>query len=310
MGVLMKSVELSVIVLIGGKAFGLDRFLKSFLNTQPTEKIQIIFVYPEGFKFAFAHQEQFADVMDMTYGNDCFFAVIKKAIEIAKADYILFQEAHTDLAVNIIDKYLQYIKTDQYACIGTLVYPGKDMSFTDWVAYISQYSDWSPGTKGGAHHTNIPGHNCVYKKSTLLQLGEELDIYLYADSIIQWKFLEKGLKLYLIDDVFMIHDDKMTFGELLTEVFWYGWIFAYARRRANHWGLGKRLLYSILVFAKPLIRFRLLLKKPLKHYPIAKSHIPAILTAILFNYFWNAMGESCGVLFSNKVAVRKFSEVH
>jgi hypothetical protein len=306
----MKAAEISVIVLIGEKAFGLDRFLKSFLNTQPTEKIQVIFIYPEGFKFSFDQNEKFADVIHMAYGKNGYFAVIRKAIENAKADYVLFQESHTDLKMNIIDKFLQYIKTDKYACIGSLVYPGENMSFTDWVAYLGHYSDWGPGTKGGDDHRNVPGHNCVYKKSALLDLGNELDIYLYADSIIQWKFLEKGLKLFLIDEVFIIHDDKMTFRELLSENFWYGWIFSYARRRANNWNIFKRLLYSLLVFAKPLIRFRLLLKKPLKNYPISKSRIPAILAAILLNYYWNALGESFGVLFSDRIAIQKFSEAH
>ena len=306
----MKDIDLSVIVLIGAKAFGFERFLKSFLATQPTEKIEIIFVYPEGFKLSFNQDGRFASVAHLAYGKSDFFKVIKQAIENAKADYVLFQENHTVLQVNIIDTFLRYIQTDQYACIGSLVYPGDQMSFTDWVAYLGHYSGWGPGTKGGDDHQNVPGHNCVYKKSALLDLGEELDIYLYADTIIQWKFLEKGLKLLLIDEVFLIHDDKMTFRELLTENFWYGWLFAYARRRSNNWNLFKRLLYSILVFAKPLIRFKLLFKKPLKNYPIARSRIPAILAAILLNYYWNALGESCGVLFSDEMAVEKYSEAH
>lgn len=306
----MKEIDLSVIVLIGARAYGLERFLKSFLATQPTEKLEIIFIYPEGLPFSFHQDERFGGVIRMTYGPKDFFAVIKKAIEIAKADFILFQEAHTDLKVNVIDTFLRLIQTNQYACIGSLVYPGEGLSFTDWVAYLGHYSSWGPGTKGGDGHTNIPGHNCVYKKSALLDLGNQLEVYFYADSIIQWKFLEKGLKLYLTDETFLIHDDKMTFSELLVENFWYGWIFSYARRRANNWGWGKRLFYSVAVFAKPLIRLRSLLKIPLRNYPIAGSRLPAILAAVLLNFYWNALGESFGVLFSDKLALQKFSGVH
>jgi GT2 family glycosyltransferase len=306
----MKDIDLSVIVLIGAKAFGLERFFKSFLATQPTEKIEIILIYPEGFRLSFNQDGQFACVTRRSYSKNDFFQVIKQAVKNAKGDYVLFQENHTALQVNIIDTLLRYIQTDRYACIGTLVYPGESMSFTDWVAYLGHYAGWGPGTKGGDDHQNVPGHNCVYKKSALLDLGEELDLYFYADSIIQWKFLEKGLKLYLTDETYLIHDDKMTFGELLLENFWYGWIFSYARRRANNWGRGKRLFYSVAVFAKPLIRFRHLLKKPLNNYPITGSRLPAILAAILLNYYWNALGESCGVLFSEKLALRKFTEVH
>ncbi len=306
----MKEIDLSVIVLIGARAFGLERFLKSFLATQPTEKLEIIFIYPAGFPLNFHQDERFAGVVRMTYTSSDFFAVIRKAIEIAKADYILYQEAHTDLKINIVDTFLRYAKTEQYACIGSLVYPGDELSFTDWVAYLGHYSDWRPGTKPGENPDSVPGHNCVYKKSALLALGDELEICLYADTIIQWHFREKGLKLFLTDEVYLIHDDKMSFGELLAENFWYGWLFAYARRRMNRWGLGKRLLYAIFVFGKPLIRFRLLLKKSFKYYPISGGQKNTMLAAVLLNFFWNAMGESCGALFSDKTAVRKYCGVH
>lgn len=306
----MKEIDLSVIVLIGARAFGLERFLTSFLATQPTEKLEIIFLYPEGMPFAFQQDERFAHVVRLPYSQSDFFAVVKKAIEVAKADYILYLESHTYLKVNIVDTFLRFAKTNRYAYIGSLVYPGDDLSFTDWVAYLGHYSDWGPGTKPGENPENAPGHNSVYKKSALLDLGDELEIYLYANTIIQWHFREKGLKLVLTDEVYLIHDDKMSFGELLVENFWYGWLFAYARRKMNHWGLFKRLLYATLVFGKPLIRFRYLLKKPLGHYPIPRGQKTVMLAAVLLNYFWNALGESCGVLFSDKMAVQKYCGIH
>jgi hypothetical protein len=305
-----RKVELSVMVLIGEKAFGLERFLQSFLETQPTQKLEILFVCPEGVQLPLVQNERFANVVHLCYGSGEYFKVIRRAIETAKAEYVLFQESHTLLKVNIIDAYLQVIRTDRFACIGTLVYPGDELSFTDWVAYLAHYSAWGPGTEGGEGHQNIPGHNCVYRKSALLDLGEQLEVHLYAGSIIQWKFLEKGLRLYLIEQVHVVHDDKMSFGELSSETFWYGWLFAYARRKSKNWHIGRRLLYAFLVFGKPIIRFRLLLRQPLELYRLPRRQTTVILAAVMLNFVCSALGESFGALFSDHVAMKKVSEAH
>lgn len=306
----MTNVELSVIVMIGEKGFGLERFLNAFINTQPTEKIQIILIYPEATEIVLDQNARFASVRHLKYGKGDYFKVVKQAIEQAEADYILFQEAHTYLKVNIIDAFLRYIHTDRYVCIGSLVYPNDNLSFWGWVSYLENYSMWSPGTKGGEEHEHIPGHNCVYKKSALLDFGNDLEIYLYADSMMQQSFRERGMKLFIIDETYLIHDNKLTFTEQLAENFWYGWLFAYARRTMNHWGPGKRLLYSVLVFGKPLIRFTSLVKKPLGNYSMPGHWKPAILMAILVNYYWNALGESCGALFSNSKPVCAFNKTN
>ena len=302
--------QISVIVLVGEKGYGFNRFYSSFINTQPIEKVEIIFILPESTLFECPEKEKFSAYKEIRYTHTNYFNKIKQAVEECSAEYILFQESHTDLKVNVIDSFLKYAVNNQYACIGCLMYPGEDMSFTDWVAYLGHYSGWGPGTKGGSDVNFVPGHNCVYKKSHLIELGKDLEIYLYADTIIQWKFLEKGLKLYLIDEVYMIHDDKMTFWNLLTENFWYGWIFSYARSRMHHWSIAKRLLYAVLVYVKPLIRIKNYLKTPLDNYSISKGkRLPAFF-AILFSYYWNALGESFGVIFGDKLAAKKFSEAH
>ena len=306
----MNNIEISVIVLIGAKGFGLDRFIKSFLGTQPTEKIEIIFLYPDHFNYSFNQEERFARVKYLNYDRSSYFSVIEKAIKDAEADYILFQENHTTHKVNVIDALLRIANTNKYFCIGTLIYPGENMSFTDWTAYLSHYSGWGKGVKGGEQHKVIPGHNCVYKKSALLDLGDDLETYLFSDTILQWKLVEKGYKMYLTDEVYMIHDDKMTFTNLLAENFWFGWMFSYIRRKSNNWSISKRILYSILVFAKPIIRFKNMLKLPLSSYFPSKIKLLTILSAILLSFYWNALGESLGVLFYNKIVIHKFIGTH
>jgi len=306
----MNTPEVTVITFIGERAFGFDRFYDSFIKTQPLNKIDMIIVSPINFIFNFYDTDKFNSFRIIKYEGKDYFLKVKEAIKVSYADYILFQENHVYHKMNVIDTLLNYIKKEEYAGVGCLVYPGENMSIIDWVAYLSNYFLWQKGTKGGEHFTIIPGHNSIYKKNIFLSFFDSLDIFLYADTVMQWKLLNEGYKLYLTEEIYFIHDDKMSFSNLLYENFYNGWLFSYARRKINNWSFIKNMVYSILIFGKPLLRLYSYLKIPKNQYNFSLSKRIIFFFIISLCYFINVLGESLGCYFSDKHVLKIITRVH
>ncbi|HQJ73951.1 MAG TPA: hypothetical protein PKW14_00030 [Bacteroidota bacterium] len=306
----MNKPEISVITFIGERAFGFNRFYDSFIKTQPLDKIDMIFISPYNFSFDFYDMDKFNSFRIIKYIGEDYFKIIKEAIKGSYADYILFQENHIFHEVNIIDTLLNYIKKEEFAGVGCLVSPGDKMSIIDWVGYLTHYLLWQKGTKGGEHFTMIPGHNSIYKKNILLSFYDKLEYFLYSDTVMQWKLLDEGYKLYLTDEVYLIHDDKMSFSNLLFENFYNGWLFSYARRKINDWGILKNITYSFLIFGKPLLRMYSYLKTPKNQYNFSLSKRIIFFFLVTLSYFINALGESLGCYCSDKPVLKIITKVH
>lgn len=306
----MNKPQLSVIVMCGQRQGMLERFIHSFISTQPLEKLEIIFFLPQDFNPPIPDHLFAFPVKKVTYTQTNYFTILSEAVHQAEADYIVFQENHTEVKVNVVDPLLRIMRSGNYSSLGCVICPGENNSYTDWTAYLCHYLGWGPKHPIGPTQQIMPGHNSAWKTSVLLDLEEELPLYLMAETILYWKLAKKGHQFYFTDEFYLIHDDKMRFTELLSESFWFGWIFAYTRWHVDRWSLAKRIIYAAAIYIKPLIRFWQVGKLIMQQKFIAKSKILFYLPAIFLTLVINAAGESMGVLFEVETAIRHYSREH
>ncbi|MBP7461598.1 MAG: hypothetical protein KBA26_09950 [Candidatus Delongbacteria bacterium] len=306
----MNQPQISVIVMCGKRQGMLDRFLRSFISTQPLDKVEMIFFLPQDFNPDIPESQFSFPIQRITYSGIDYFPMLARAVESASSDTILFQENHTDLRVNVIDPLLEIIQSGNYDSVGCVIHPGSKNSITDWTAYFSHYLGWGPGHPVGPTTGILPGHNSAWKKSVLMGLGDQLPLYLQAETILYWKLAKQGHQFYFTDRFYLIHDDKMGFGEMLAESFWFGWIFADTRQKVEGWSRIKRWIYAVAVYAKPLIR----LWQVCRSIPHRQSMSPFLAVMLLptigLNYFANAAGESIGILRRPDPAIRHYSREH
>lgn len=115
------------------------------------------------------------------------------------------------------------------------------------------YAPWIDPARGGSVD-HLPGHNSSYKRDVLLAYGAALESMLEAETVLHWDLRSKGHQLYLEPAAKVAHTNFAVLVPFLQVHFYGGRAFATARAQNNHWGLLKRLLFSIASPVIPAVR--------------------------------------------------------
>lgn len=167
-------------------------------------------------------------------------------------------------------------------------------SALSWAGFLSDYGSWGEGREPG-RVGSWPGFNTSYRRSTLLEFGDQLELALQAGDAIRTGVLERGGRVRFEPTVRIDHLNVDRLGPWIDERYLCGLLMA--ADRATGWSWLRRIAYA---FASPLIASLLLWRtsgavlRALRQARLPAGSIPAWVLGTLVRTAGEAIGYAVG----------------
>jgi GT2 family glycosyltransferase len=197
----------------------------------------------------------------------------------ATAPVVVFAEDHSfpqpGWAQSLLERH-----REPWAAVGPVVEHGNPGGPVSDASYYIAYGRWVPPASPG-EIDDLPGHNSSYKREVLLECGTALDELMEAETSLHASLRAKGHRLYLEPAARVRHHNAASMRSLLTEVFYYGRIFAAVR--AREWSAVRRTVYAAGSVLIPFVRLRRALRDIHRSRCLSRSllSVSAVLAAAL-----------------------------
>ena len=224
-------------------------------------------------------------------------------VRAASAPVVVFGEDHSypqpGWAEALIDAH-----RGPWAAVGPVVANANPRSAVSWADFLPGYGPWLEPTPGGVV-SYLPGHNSSYKRDLLLELGDDLDPMLNAESVLHWELGARGYELYLEPRAKTRHFNFSRLPAYLRATFLHARTFAAERARGGRWGLVRRVAYAGAWPLIPLVRVR----RVFRDVSRAREHgvLPRVLPPVALGLTVSALGEAAGYLLGPGEAPEKVS---
>ncbi len=193
----------------------------------------------------------------------------------------------------------------KWAVVGPAVVNANPDSLVSWANLVIEYGDWlDPAPPGEREH--LPGHNSAYKRDVLLALGDRLEQFLEAESLLHWHLRQQGHKLYLEPRARTRHLNFSRFPSSLALRYHSGHNFG--GMRAAEWPLYKRFAYAVASPLIPLVRLARILRqlsRPGRRVDLVARLLPLLLLLLAVD----AGGELTGYLLGPGQASAKIADI-
>lgn len=281
-------------------------FMASVEESTAVETVELVMVARQGCDYRSAVSDRFWSVRQVYIGTDESLNDARaRATLLAQGDIIIYSEDHAHLRGPWVELLPELYADDAISAIGWTIQPGNIRTVASWSGFLVEYGWWGPGVTSAAALSHLPGHNCSYRRTRLVQLGADLSSYLLAEGILHWHFIKQGNKLFFTTEIQSIHYEPYTLRELWLADFWYGWNFASVRQKFGQWGYGRRLLFAAAIWLKPLIRWIEIAKTPREDAFFPKFILWRCALPITVTFFAATLGECLGHLRNHRRTAKK-----
>lgn len=161
-----------------------------------------------------------------------------------------------------------------------------------WVNLLIAYGPWTEGGEAGPQ-TALPGHNLAYKTAVLQDYGDSLWTKLGRGGGLLEELGARGGRFYLESRARLAHANPSLLKPTWRLRFCAGRLYAFERARREHWGVGKRLVYTGLGLAIPFLRL-VRLNGALLSRPALQGLRPGIWPALWTGLLFDALGQMAG----------------
>jgi hypothetical protein len=182
---------------------------------------------------------------------------------------------------------------EPWAVVGPVVRNANPSTIVSWCDFVIGYGPWMDPAEAQCMPF-LPGHNSCYKRSLLLEYGDQLESMMEAETVLHLDLARRGHQLRMHPDARTAHTNFALLSSWLPVQFYGGRVFGASR--ASGWPLGRRLAYfaaSPLIPAVRLWRCLRELAKPGR--PIER--IPRMLPLLALGLALDGLGQMAGYLF-------------
>lgn len=266
-------------------------------DTQPADRIELLLVAWDGLDYA-PLARGFHSVRMVNFPRtDGLNQALSAALLRTTAPVVVFLEDHVRVSGDWVRGLVRIFAEQKCAAVGWTTLPGDLVSTVSWAGYLAEYGLWGPGVPQGISADHLPGHNTAYDRVTLLEYHHDLDNLMRAESLLHWRFLEEGRKLYFTTEFVLRHTQFRLARNLYIANFWYGWNFGDARQTARRFGPLRRAFYAAAIFLKPALRWKTLLKVPRRGPDYPRGVLLKTWPMISLAFVSGAAGEALGYIF-------------
>jgi hypothetical protein len=193
----------------------------------------------------------------------------------------------------------------EWAVVGPAVVNANPDGLVSWANFVIEYGEWlDPAPAGEREH--LAGHNSAYKRDVLLALGDRLEQFLEAESLLHWHLRARGHKVYLEPTARTQHFNFSRPTSSLALRYYSGRLFA--GMRAAQWPAYKRAAYAAAAPLIPLVRIARIvrqLRRPGRRRDLVRRLLPLLLLFLAVD----ASGELTGYLFGPGQAPAKIAGI-
>jgi hypothetical protein len=283
--------ELSVIV-ITPDCYETVRTLVRALSRQTTRgRIELVFCAPSRTQLDLDEEDlaDFESHQIVEIGELRSSAVARTAgVKAARGAIVAFSEDHCfpqpGWAEAIVARH-----RGPWVGVGPAMVNANPQSRMSWANFLIEYGEWAAPTPGGPWD-HIPGHNSTYKRSALLEYGDDLSRILEAESPMQWDMRIRGHQFYLEPCARVDHWNFSLPGATFNLRFWGGRLFA--ANRARGWGLARRAVYFAASPLIPVLRFARTIRYSRRIRPTING--PGLVFLVAFMLVLDGIGEMVG----------------
>jgi Glycosyl transferase family 2 len=225
-------------------------------------------------------------------------------VRAASSAIVAFAEDHSFPAPGWAEALIARHRED-WAAVGPAMANANPRSLTSWANLLIEYSEWlDPSPSGEREH--LPGHNSSYKRSLLLEYGDQLAQMLDAESILHWDLRRKRHRLYLEGLARTFHENFSRPLPCIPLRFNGGRLFAAARSRG--WPVWRRALFVLASPIIPLLRFVRITREL---FPSGRPRhlLPRIGPALLAGLVVDGAGELFGYALGPGNAMARLSDM-
>ena len=191
-----------------------------------------------------------------------------------------------------------------WAVVGPVMQNANPRTSVSWGDFVINCGPWMyPLAAGPAAF--LPGHNCSYKKSVLLEYGDRLEGLMEAEILLHLDLGRRGHQLYVEPRARVAHTNFALASSWFPTQFYAGRMFGASR--AASWGTAKRLLYFAASPLIPVVRLWRCLRE-LSRPGRPQEVIPRTLPALCLGLALDGLGQMTGYLLGSGNAVERLSE--
>jgi GT2 family glycosyltransferase len=286
---------ISAIVVVPDKFDELKRTMQHLKNQTAAAQMEIVFVVK-------TRQQLPSDMSDLVcFHSWCLIEMgnIKSigngftaGIREAHAPMVALTEDHSFPDENWADAFISRHKGD-YAVVGPSMRNGNPVNALSWADFYQAYGEWvQPVAPGSPSH--LPGHNSSYKRDILLSLGNRLEDFMHAESVMHRHLVTLGYKLLVAPETCTSHYNFATWRDWIPSRYYTGRLYAAVWSR--DWPAFRRYFFAC---ASPLIPFIRLwrIERIIRRHerlPEAIRLIPTLFAGLAIEGFGHMLGYTFG----------------
>ena len=221
----------------------------------------------------------------------------------AHAPIVLLAESHAYLGRRHCEALL-LAHEGPWAVVGPAMYNANPGTMRSWAGLYMDYGPWvevkTPGTV-----FELPGHNSSYKRSILLEYGDQLDAMMMSSPRRHADLVARRHQLYMEPAARTYHLNVSLPWSWIEERFVGG--RSYAGVRCHPWGLARRALYAGGAPLIPLVRLARIvpLMRRARGWTFVFRACPALMASLVLG----SLGEGLGYAFGAGGAMNRVNEM-
>jgi hypothetical protein len=173
------------------------------------------------------------------------------AVNESSAPVVAFGENHAFPVPQWAEALIEAHK-GPWAAVGSVIRNANPGSINSWAQLFMTYGPWTGPIESG-EATDLPGHNSSYKRSVLLEYGNELKYMLVRANIMHMDLRARGYKLYMEKRAAVIHINVSKTSSILPDLFYNGQLYTASLAHYKKWSAPKKIFHALL---EPLIILR------------------------------------------------------
>ncbi len=138
-----------------------------------------------------------------------------------------------------------------HAAVSAVVRNANPETNVSWADFLMHGGNALHGSKGEMMDS-LPGHSCCYRRSVLLELGEDLESWLAMEAALPGGLRAQGHSLYLEPQAITARVNYAVFDSWIAASFFAGRVSA--GLRTENWNALRRLLYCLAAIFVPYVR--------------------------------------------------------
>jgi hypothetical protein len=286
-----ESPAVSVVVVVGDRRERAAAALTSILRQEGIDRAEVLLIDLGAEALPPLAGSSHPSVrMERLGGIRPYGQVRAEAVRRARGRSVFFMEEHCLAHPGWLRSLLERLAEGPWAAVGPRVVSGNPgVGLSDAMGMIN-YGKWT-GSQAARESDMLPGNNSAYRRKDLLDLGPQLESLMLADTVLQWRLMDEGGRLFVEPGAVVSHRYPTTLWSASKGEFLYHVGFAGARAESFDWPWPLRLVYAAASPVIPLARlFRMSRSQP----ELVRRNLAGVVVLLYAAVFGQALGAMLG----------------